>query len=306
MRLATCIAFAALAGSGVLACGGDAPASDAAAGSTGSAHFNAARAFGDLRAQVAIGPRPSGSAANEREVRLIVNRLRRAGARGVRVQHPHANVVARIPGTEPGAIVLGAHHDTKDGIPGFVGANDGASGVAVVLEIARDLPRTVEGPSVRFVLFDAEESRPGQRFEDDGERGSRQYVRFARHGGTQGSPPLSEIRAMVLLDMVGDCDLAIPRESNSDIGLYDAIASAAASEGGGSAPFEGDSGGVLDDHIPFLEAGVPAVDLIDFDYGPGPTPGAWWHTPKDKLNHVCAKSLGAVGRPLLTALPQLG
>jgi Zn-dependent M28 family amino/carboxypeptidase len=109
---------------------------------------------------------------------------------------------------------------------------------------------------------------------------------------------------MVLFDMVGDCDLHVPREANSDPGLYARFADAAAarSPSGSSAPFTGDARGVLDDHTPFLVAGVPAVDLIDFDYGPGPSPGAWWHTRRDDLSHVCARSLGAVGAPALAAL----
>ena len=222
------------------------------------------------------------------------------------VQRPYRNVVGRIPGDRPGTVIVGAHHDTKD-IPGFVGANDGGSGVAVVLELARDLPARLDGPSIDLVFFDAEESPPGTLFDAGGDRGSRQFVRYARRGGGQGSPPLNEIRAMVLFDMVGDCDLGIPREANSDSGLHDLFADAAAAQSpsGSSEPFEGKSTGVLDDHTPFLEAGVPAVDLIDFDYGPGATPGAWWHTRRDDLSHVCARSLGAVGAPALAALPQI-
>src|SRR5436309_4796221 len=258
-------------------CGG----SDGSPASTPGAGFDAERAFHDLRAQVAIGPRPAGSAAGEDEVRFIVLSLRRAGIRGVRVQRPYRNVVARIPGSEPGAIVLGAHHDTKD-IRGVVGANDGASGVAVLLELARDLPRRVDGPSIDLAFFDAEESvGPGSgrpAFERTGDRGSTQYVRYAERGGRQGSPPLDSIRAMVLFDMVGDCDLRIPLEASSDAALYErfADAAAAADPGGSPLPFDGTTGPIEDDHTPFLEAGVPAVDLIDFDYGPGLTPGAWW------------------------------
>jgi len=289
------IAFAAACLAG---CGG---AND---GSGAGSAFDAQRAFRDLRAQVAIGPRPAGSAGSRREVKLIVDRLRAAGFRNVRVQHPHRNVVARIPGAEPGTVVVGAHYDTKE-IPGFVGANDGASGVAVVLELARDLPPRLEGPSMDLVLFDAEEAPRGASFESGGDRGSMQFVRYAGEGGMQGSPGLSSIRAMVLFDMVGDCDLRIPREANSDPGLYGEFASAADDEFGSEAPFEGEAAGVLDDHTPFLEAGVPAADLIDFDYGPGPSPGAWWHTRQDNLTHVCAKSLGAVGAPALAALPEI-
>src|SRR5206468_1010796 len=176
LRWAALVVVAVLAG-----CGGP---DESTVPSTG-AGFDAARAFHDLRSQVAIGPRPAGSAAGEREVRFIAESLRGAGARAIRVQRPYRNVVARIPGSEPGAVVLGAHHDTKE-IPGFVGANDGASGVAVLLELARDLPRRVDGPSIDLAFFDAEESvGPGSgatAFERTGDRGSGQYVRYAERG----------------------------------------------------------------------------------------------------------------------------
>ena len=172
----------------------------------------------------------------------------------VRVQRPYRNVVGHIPGEAPGTVVVGAHHDTKD-IPGFVGANDGASGVAVLLELARGLPRRLHGPSIDLVFFDAEEARGDRPF--DLGRGARQPpVRLAtraRDGG-QGSPPLDEIRAMVLFDLVGDCELAIPREVNSDPGLYHLFSDAAEEEPGPS-PFVGTAAPVLDDHIPFVAGG---------------------------------------------------
>jgi glutaminyl-peptide cyclotransferase len=255
--------------------------------------FDGRRAFADLRAQVRIGPRPAGSRGSRREVGLIVARLRAAGVREAEVQRPHRNVVAVVPGVGDGTIVLGAHHDTKDGIPGFVGANDGASGVAVLLELARVLPRPFPGPSIVLAFFDAEEARGNRPFEVDGTRGSRQFARLAAAGGRGGSPPLESIRAMYLLDLVGDCDLRIPRETNSDPELYRRLRGPA---------FGGEAPPVLDDHIPFVEEGVPAVDLIDFDYGPGPSPGAWFHTPEDTLDKVCPESLGQVGRAVIGAL----
>jgi glutaminyl-peptide cyclotransferase len=256
--------------------------------------FDADRAFADLEAQVDIGPRPSGSPANERTAEMLAARLRDAGVEDVHIQRPWRNVVGVIPGDEPEAIVLGAHFDTKD-IPGFVGANDGASGVAVVLELARQLRAPINGPSVQIALFDAEEARGDRPFEVDGTRGSRQYVRLARAGGGDGVPALNAIKEMILLDMVGDCDLAIPREASSDPELYDRIAAAGAPFGGAAPP-------ILDDHVPFLNAGIPAVDLIDFDYGPGPSPGAYWHTTQDTLDNVCAESLGSVGEAVLGTL----
>jgi glutaminyl-peptide cyclotransferase len=285
------------------ACGGD----DAGAGEgAGASAFDEQRAFADLEAQVAFGSRPAGSEANREMTMFLAERLREAGVKRVRIQRPHRNVVGVIPGEGPGAVVVGAHHDTKDEIPDFQGANDGASGVAVVLELARALPSRLEGPSIRIALFDAEEARGDRPFEQDGTRGSRQYVRFAKRP-KRGSPRLESIEAMVLFDLVGDCDLQIPRESYSSKKLYGLFESAAAELGGGDpAPFGGTASPVQDDHIPFVEAGIPSVDLIDFTYGPGPTPGAYWHTPEDTLDKVCPESLGAVGRAALVALPEIG
>jgi peptidase M28-like protein len=266
--------------------------------------FDAQRAFRDLHAQVRIGPRPAGSTGSREEVRFIVRRLHEAGLSGVRVQRPHRNVIGRIPGRQPGTVVAGAHHDTKD-IPGFVGANDGASGVAVLLELARDLPRRLDGPSIDLVFFDAEEARGDRPFDLDGARGSQQFIQYAQRSGADGSPPFDEIRAMVLFDMVGDCKLAIPREGNSDPGLYRIFAEAAEQQTGSPEPFVGTAAPILDDHGPFLAAGTRSVDLIDFTFGPGPTPGSWWHTPQDNLRHVCAASLDAVGEPALAALPAI-
>jgi glutaminyl-peptide cyclotransferase len=273
----------------IAGCGDDGSTST----TSGERSFDAERAFADLEAQVAIGPRPSGSSANLETARLIASRLEDAGAKQVGIQRPWRNVVGVIPGEEPGAIVLGAHFDTKNDIQGFVGANDGASGVAVVLEIARALGGRVDGRSVYLALFDAEEARGERPFQVDGVRGSRQYVRIARAGGAPGVPPLDRIESMVLLDMVGDCDLAIPREAGSDAELYESIAAAGDPFGGATSP-------VLDDHIPFLNAGIPAVDLIDFEFGPE---NSWWHTTEDTLDKVCAESLDAVGEAVLRVLP---
>jgi glutaminyl-peptide cyclotransferase len=282
----------------VAGCGGDDDDAPAPAGG-----FDADRAFADLEAQVAFGPRPGGSPANRRQAEFLAGALRDAGVRGVRIQRPYANVIGTIPGSEPDAILIAAHHDTKD-IPGFVGANDGASGVAVVLELARALPDSVTGPSVHVALFDAEEARGDRPFEVDGTRGSRQYVRYAQESRpgrlVQGTPPLAEIQSMILFDLVGDCDLQIPRESGSDPELYEQIATQA----GEGSPFAGETGAILDDHVPFAEVGVDAVDLIDFTYGPGGTPGEWWHTTEDTLDKVCPESLDAVGEAVLSVLPR--
>jgi hypothetical protein len=258
----------------------------------GESRFDRQRAFSDLRRQVEIGPRPSGSPGSRREVRLIVRGLRAAGLEP-RVQAPFRNVLATIPGSRRGTVVLGAHHDTKD-IPGFVGANDGASGVAVLLELARVLPDPNPGPSVTLAFFDGEEAPGSEQFAQHGDRGSRQFVRYARRSvRRQGAPALARIRAVYVLDMVGDCSLQIPREESSDRDLYRRLHGPA---------FGGTTGRILDDHTPFEQAGIPAVDVIDFSYGPGGTPGAWWHTTEDSLDKVCAGSLGQVGAAVLGTL----
>lgn len=286
-----------------LGCGGDSGETRAITGLSTSPtaeaqEFDRKRAWRDLKAQVEFGPRPAGSQANRRMVRWIARRLRQAGVEGVRIQKPQRNLVGHIPGQSDRTIVVGAHHDTKD-VPGLVGANDGASGVAVVLELARAMPKPVPGPSIHFVLFDAEEARGKRPFEEDGIRGSRQYVRYAqRSKDRQGTPTLSSMRAMVLFDLVGDCDLQIPLEPNSDPRLYARFARF-------GKPFEGTTNPIADDHVPFRQAGIPAVDLIDFTYGPGESPGRHWHTTEDTLDKVCPKSLEAVGAPALEVLLEL-
>ena len=279
-------------------CGDDDTDGGGGGGATPEFGFNERRAFSDVATQVQFGPRPSGSPAHRRTGAYIANWLRGAGAEDVTIQEPLRNVVGRI--GEPGpTIVIGAHYDTKDE-PRFVGANDGASGVGVVLGIARVVDRLVEegelSGSYTFVFFDGEEARGDLPFEEDGTRGSRQFVALAEEGGGEGAPPIDDIEAMFLLDMVGDCDLEIPREANSDKELYALLEGDA---------FGGETGAILDDHIPFIEAGVPSVDLIDFDFGPGPSPGAWWHTDQDTLDKVCADSLTQAGEAVLGALVAL-
>ena len=110
---------------------------------------------------------------------------------------------------------------------------------------------------------------------------------------------------MVLFDLVGDCSLAIPREGNSDPGLYGLFADAAQELRGTTSPFGGTTAPILDDHVPFADAGVPSAGLIDFEFGPGPSPGAFWHTLQDDVGHVCAPSLDAVGEAALAALPRV-
>ncbi|MEP6976457.1 MAG: M28 family metallopeptidase [Thermoleophilia bacterium] len=257
-----------------------------AAGAHGSGakrpdRFDAKRAFAFLRWQVELGPRPAGSAASRALAARLVKLL--PGARYQAVPGGLRNVVYRVRGRDPKRfVVVGAHYDTKD-YPGFVGANDGASGVAVVYELARALrPRTLR-PTVVFVFFDGEESPDDSNFEANGMRGSKVAALIYRRA-----------QAMILLDMIGDRDLAIPREQGSDLRLFARVRASATHVGAGQV-FAGNTGTILDDHVPFARAGVPSVDLIDFSF-------PCWHKPCDDLTVVSAASLDTAGETVADVL----
>jgi glutaminyl-peptide cyclotransferase len=252
--------------------------------------FDADRAFAELRRQVASGPRPAGSPVSRR----LAERLRAAMPNGRFEAIPGSpglrNVVGSLPGRRP-AVVLGAHYDTKD-LPGFVGANDGASGTAVLLELARTLRRDrrpAGAREVRFVFFDGEEAPAGSRdFYSTGLRGSRAYAR--RHA--------RDIGALVLLDFVGEKGLRIPREAGSDRALWRRLRAAAARVGAGATFPARKRSEILDDHTPFVRAGVPAIDLIDFEF-------ACFHKTCDDLSVVSADSLDRVGETVLELTQEL-
>jgi glutaminyl-peptide cyclotransferase len=245
--------------------------------------FDGAAAFRLLRRQVELGPRPAGSPESRRLARL----LRRIVPRGRYQEVPGGlrNVVGIVRGREPGYVIVGAHYDTKD-LPGFVGANDGASGTAIAAQLARSIRRPRH--TVRFVFFDGEESpRGSDDFEQDGLRGSK-----------VAAEAFADARAMVLLDFVGDSRLSIPREANSNPGLWRKLRTAAQRVGAGRVFPEGGAGPVLDDHIPFQDAGVPSIDLIDFDF-------PCFHRRCDDMSAVSERSVDAVGETMAELLKAL-
>ena len=273
-----------LAGAALVACGGGGAG---AAAEPAAGRFDARRAFADLRAQVARGPRPAGSEAS----RALAERLRARLPRGRFEAVPGGlrNVVGVLPGRGR-PVLVGAHYDTKD-IPGFVGANDGAGGVATVLELSRALRRGRRAceREIRFLMFDGEESpagSPDSAFLRDGLRGSKAYA--AAHA--------DELAAVVVVDFVADKDLSIPREAGSDERLWRLLRGSARHVGTIDAfPAGTTRGRILDDHTPFADRGVPAIDLIDFDYPP-------FHTPEDTLDKVSARSLDRAGEALVEML----
>ena len=275
-----------------------APASSAPA-------FDGQAAFRHVEKIVRFGPRPSGSEALARTRRYIADELRAAGFR-VR-QEPFtsttpdgpikmANMIGEIEGRRSDVIVVGGHYDTKH-FPNFrfVGANDGGSSSGFLLELARALARAKPEFTYWIVFFDGEEARR-EWSRDDSLYGSRHFVRSLAASGQ-----LKRVRAAIVADMIGDRDLAIRREAGSTPWLSDLIWQAAAKLGY-QRHFPESALAVEDDHSPFLEAGVPAALLIDFDYGGRPGENAFWHTPEDTLDKVGARSLAIVGEVLLEAL----
>ena len=286
MGLGAIVAVAAAAALVAFSGGGDDAAAPAARGVPAARvdHFDSGRAWAELRRQVKLGPRPAGS----RRLRRLAVRLRDALPRGSFESVPGhrglRNVVGRIPGSAP-AVVIAAHYDTKR-LPGFVGANDGAAGTAAVVELARAL-RQVERPDdaleLRFVLFDGEEATDDSRpFEETGLRGSKAYAK--RHA--------SEVGAVILLDFIAAEDLVIRREASSTRALWSRLRGAAQAVGAGAAFPAGSGGQIVDDHTPFLQLGVPAIDLIQWPY-------ECWHKRCDDLSAVSERSLDMSGETVL-------
>jgi Zn-dependent M28 family amino/carboxypeptidase len=260
--------------------------------------FNPQRAIGDVEYQMSLGPRTVGSQAHQKAVDWMVQELQAAGWKteiqeGQMNGHPVRNIVAKWGEGNPWAIV-GAHYDSRlvaDQDPNQAyrttpvpGANDGASGVAVLLELARVIPDRMNDTSkfrqVWLVFFDTEDNGniPGW----DWILGSRMFA-----NSLQQFPD-----AVVVLDMIGDANLNIYQEGNSDKQWTRQIWQTADKLGYKKEFIPKIGYSMLDDHTPFLERGIHAVDIIDFDY-------PYWHTTSDTLDKVSSDSLKIVGDVML-------
>lgn len=275
--------------------------------------FDEARAFADLKHLVEeIGPRRIGTPGAEQTRAYLRQQLephgwkvsesafeatppegaqRKGAVRG-------ANLIARRAGTLPGEIWLASHYDTYDK-PGFVGANDGGSSTALLLELGRQLggKETRAGMSLVLAFFDGEEKFPPVAWDDDTNStfGSRHQANAIKEAKTQ-----DQVRAFLLFDLIGDKDLGLLFESSTDSRLrkiYEGTAHAL----GDKQLFVG-AQEIKDDHIHFRRLGIPVANLIDFRYGPN---NAHWHELSDTLENVSAASLGRVGRLALAALPEI-
>ena len=257
-------------------------------------HFDAATAYRLAALQVRYGQRPAGSPQLRRMADVLRPKLPGGHFEPIAGEPRLRNVVGVLEGRRP-AIVVGAHYDTLVKPDGFVGANNGAAGTAIVIQLARDLARLKRprnAREVRFVLFDGEEPAAGlpeeqTDFYDAGLRGSRADAkRNAR-----------STKAMILLDYVGNRGLRLPREGTSSMGLWAQLRRAARTAGV-QRVFPDEVGtAITDDHTPYLKAGVPAVDLIDWSY-----PG---HQKTDTLDKLSVRSMDAVGESVLGLVQNL-
>jgi glutaminyl-peptide cyclotransferase len=272
-----------------------------AAASQPAGAFDSTRAYGHMRDLVAIGPRVSGTPANLKTRQYIISTLAGMGIKATEQAFDArtplgtvamANVIATLPGTRPERVILASHFDTKLFREfRFVGASDGGSSTAALLEIARTLKDRPRPFTIELLFLDGEEAVV-EWSATDSTYGSRHYVQTARSANR-----LSNIKALVLLDMIGDRNLNIRREANSTPWLTEIIW-ATARRLGHQRYFLNETTPIEDDHLPFLQAGVPAVDIIDLDYDA-------WHTAADTLDNVSAHSLQVVGDVVLAALPEI-
>ncbi len=255
---------------------------------------------------VAFGPRPLGSENHKKVENYLTSRLKGDDveddvftADTPEGKFPVRNIVAKFPGTRDGIILIASHYDTNYPLrnTSYIGANDGASSSALLLEIANQLrEKKREGYSVWLVWDDAEEAMKPENelpFEKDSLYGIRHLAEKWQADGT-----LKKTKAFLLADMIGDADLNVDHDQNSTPWLEQVVYEAATRLGYQSHFFARENQ-VTDDHIPFVERGVACADLIDFDYGYN---NVFWHTPQDTVDKLSPKSLEIVGSTILETI----
>jgi glutaminyl-peptide cyclotransferase len=268
--------------------------------------FESGRAFQYIKEIVAFGPRPIGSQNHKKVEEYILSHLKGDSVEEdaftietTEGKFPVRNLIAKFPGSRDGIIVIASHYDTNYPLrdTSYVGANDGGSSSALLLELANQLRgKKREGYSVWLLWDDAEESMRLPWYDPESLYGVRHLVQKWQADGT-----IKKIKAFLLEDMIGDADLHIEREGNSTPWLEDMIYQSATRLGYQSHFFARTSQ-IEDDHMPFLEHGVPSADLIDFEYGYN---NVFWHTPQDTVDKLSPKSLEIVGSVTLETVQML-
>jgi len=270
--------------------------------------IDAKRAFQYTREVTAFGPRYMGNEAHKKLERYILDHLKgdqveddAFTADTVEGKFPVRNIIAKFPGKKDGIVVIMGHYDTNYPLRniGYVGANDGGSSTAILLEFANQLRvapgKTRDGYSVWLVWTDGEEA-VSHWSDTDSLYGTRHLAEKWEKDGT-----LKKIKALMVMDMIGDADLNIDRDTNSTGWLLDLIYAAAEREGYQS-HFYARAGPIEDDHIPFAKRGVPCADVIDLDYGYN---NVFHHTAQDTMDKLSPKSLEIVGNTILETVRML-
>jgi hypothetical protein len=293
-------------------CFRDRPAQQKPQGSSGlpfAEQPDGEKAFDNVRRFLMLGPKPAGEHGAAAAARYIARELELLGLAPITDEFedstPHGtktfrNVMAVIPGRLPGLVVIAAHYDTKTGISeDFAGANDSGSGVGAVLEIARAARSAARPmPDIMFAFFDGEECKVSYSG-TDGLHGSRRlagtFVKNRRAGSVLG---------VFVLDMVGDKHLTLTIPANGTPELRKILLRASREERLRPivklAPTA-----ILDDHSPFLKRGMPALDIIDFEYGSAPGLNDYWHTAEDTIDKLSPNSMDAACRLTLRAVALL-
>jgi Zn-dependent M28 family amino/carboxypeptidase len=261
--------------------------------------IDSARAMQYVKEIVAFGPRPIGSANHKKVEDYITSHLKGDAveedaftADTPEGKFPGRNIIAKFPGTRDGIVVIASHYDTNYPLrrTAYIGANDGASSSALLLEIANQLRgKRRNGYSIWLVWDDAEEAVKTWT-DADSLYGIRHLAEKWEADGT-----LKKIKAFLLADMIGDADLNIERDTSSTPWLEEVVYEAATRLGYQS-HFFARTMEVSDDHLPFMRRGVPSADLIDFDYG---YDNVFWHTPQDTVDKLSPKSLEIAGDTIL-------
>jgi glutaminyl-peptide cyclotransferase len=270
-------------------------------------HFRGDKAFEITQQFVSIGPRWCGSPGHAKAEAFLRNQFSHDQleedtftANTPIGAVPMRNFIVRFPGRKNGVIVLTTHYETNYPLRniGFVGANDGGSTTGLLIEIANELRgKTLDGYSVWLVFFDGEEAIESWQGTDH-TYGSRN---LAAKWGADGT--LKRIKALLLADMLGDKDLNVQKETQSTPWLSDLVMQAARNTGHAKYFFAREQA-EEDDHMPFLQRGVPAIDIIDADYGPHTQllPDGWHHTAQDTMDKISARSLTIAGDVFLESI----
>ena len=268
--------------------------------------IDSGRAWRYVRETIAFGARPIGSANHKKLEAYILSHLK-----GDQVEDdafmadtpvgklPVRNIIAKYPGTKDGIIVIAGHYDTNYPLQntGYVGANDGGSTTALLLELANQFRgKKLDGYSIWLVWTDGEEAIK-QWSDTDSVYGTRHLADKWQNDGT-----LKKIKAFLLTDMIGDADLNIDRDEKSTPWLEDMVLDAATKIGYQSHFYARTLTGLGDDHIPFVNKGVPCADLIDLDYGYN---NVYHHTPQDTIDKLSTSSLQIVGNVVLETVKLL-